>query len=322
MASDEQAIDAPAAVAKAALGLKLDRPEKLRVTRRSGAKSQTTTMSGGGISHTPIEATLGWQPTAQGLKLAWRMQIDDTSDAHLWNAAVDAKTGALLKKEDWTSHDKLDELKSQRTEQRRKLAKAFVPFESLMHTPNPVLDGSAYRVFAWPNESPNDAGRTLVSNPADSIASPFGWHDINEAVGPEYVTTQGNNVHAYMDQDANNAPDFDSSPSGGSRLRFDFPMDLTQHSQAYRDFATANLFYGNNMIHDVLLRYGFDEARGTSRPRTTAAPRVATTPCAPRPPTATAPTTPTSPPRPPTVARRGCRCTCGRATSSAPRTCS
>ena len=97
------------------------------------------------------------------------MQIDDTSDAHLWNAAVDAKTGALLKKDDWTSHDKLDELKSQRTEQRRKLAKAFQPFESLMHTPDPVLDGSAYRVFAWPNESPNDAGRTLVANPADSI---------------------------------------------------------------------------------------------------------------------------------------------------------
>ena len=219
-------------------------------------------MSGGGISHEPIKADLGWQPTAQGLRLAWRMQIDDTSDAHLWNAAVDAKTGALLKKEDWTAHDKVDELKSQRTEQRRKLAKAFVPFESLMQSPDPVLDGSAYRVFAWPNESPNDAGRTLVANPADSNASPYGWHDINEAVGPEYVTTQGNNVHAYMDQDANNAPDFGSSPSGGSKLRFDFPMDLTQHSQAYRDFATTNLFYGNNMIHDVLLRYGFDEISG------------------------------------------------------------
>ena len=125
VASDEQAIDAPSAVAKAALGLKLEQPTKLRVTRRSGTKSQSTTMSGGGISHEPIKADLGWQPTAQGLKLAWRMQIDDTSDAHLWNAAVDAKTGALLKKDDWTSHDKLDELKSQRTEQRRKLAQGL-----------------------------------------------------------------------------------------------------------------------------------------------------------------------------------------------------
>jgi hypothetical protein len=268
VASDVQTIDAPSAVNKAALGLKLEQPRKVRVTRRGGTKSQTTTMSGGGISHEPIKAELGWQPTAQGLKLAWRMQIDDTSSAHLWNAAVDARTGALLAKQDWTAHDKLSELKTKRTVQRRKLSKAFAPLESLMHTPSPVLDGSAYRVFAWPNESPNDAGRTLVSNPADSLASPYGWHDIGGSAGAEYTTTQGNNVHAYMDQDANNAPDWNSSPSGGARLRFDFPMDLTQHSQAYRDFATTNLFYGNNMIHDVLWHYGFDDPSGNFQTNT------------------------------------------------------
>ena len=125
-----------------------------------------------------------------------------------------------------------------------------------------MLDGSAYRVFAWPNESPNDAGRTLVANPADSVASPRGWHDIDNSAGADFTTTQGNNVNAYMDQDSNNAPDYRSAPSGGSSLRFDFPLDLTQHAQANRDAAVANLFYSNNMIHDVLYRYGFDEASG------------------------------------------------------------
>ena len=43
---------------------------------------------------------------------------------------------------------------------------------------------------------------------------------------------------------------------------FDFPIDLTEHAQNYRDAAVANLFYVNNMIHDVLYRYGFDEASG------------------------------------------------------------
>ena len=166
MASDEQDIDAPSAVAKAALGLKLDQPSKLRVTRRSGTKSQSTTMSGGGISHEPIKADLGWQPTAQGLKLAWRMQIDDTSDAHLWNAAVDAKTGALLKKDDWTSHDKVDELKSRRSAEAAQAGEGLPAVRVAdAARPTPVLDGSAYRVFAWPNESPNDAGRTLVVQP-------------------------------------------------------------------------------------------------------------------------------------------------------------
>ena len=65
-----------------------------------------------------------------------------------------------------------------------------------------------------------------------------------------------------MDQDSNNAPDYRSAPSGGSSLRFDFPLDLTQHAQANRDAAVANLFYSNNMIHDVLYRFGFDDASG------------------------------------------------------------
>src|SRR5688572_6173350 len=90
VASDAQNLDATAAVNKAALALKLDAPQKVRVLRRTGTKSQTTVLSGGGISRAPIEATLGWQPTAQGLRLAWRTIIDVSDDAHLWNAAVDA----------------------------------------------------------------------------------------------------------------------------------------------------------------------------------------------------------------------------------------
>jgi extracellular elastinolytic metalloproteinase len=185
VASDTQSLDASSAVAKAALGLKLERPEKLRVVRRSGTKAQTTLLSGGGISRAPIEATLGWQPTAAGLRLAWRTVIDDSEDAHLWSAAVDARTGALIAKDDWTSHDRVEDLKAhlQRTSRRRQLAPAFQPaFQSA--SPAPVLDGSSYRVFAWPNESPNDADRTLVANPADSVASPHGWHDTNTPRGP------------------------------------------------------------------------------------------------------------------------------------------
>ena len=126
VASDAQNLDATAAVNKAALGLKLQAPQKVRVLRRTGAKSQTTVLSGGGISRTPIEATLGWQPSADGLRLAWRTIIDESDDAHLWNAAVDAKTGALLKKDDWTSHDNLDELKGRlQRSKARQLAPAF-----------------------------------------------------------------------------------------------------------------------------------------------------------------------------------------------------
>ena len=105
-------------------------------------------------------------------------------------------------------------------------------------------------------------GRTLQVNPANANASPFGWHDTNGAGGAEFTTTQGNNVHAYTDVDANNTPDTGSSPSGGSALNFDFALNLTQAPSAYRPAAVTNLFYWNNIIHDVQYNYGFDEAAG------------------------------------------------------------
>ena len=257
VASDTQSLDAASAAAKAALSLRLGDPAGQGA--RAAPQRRQVVLSGGGISQEPIDATLGWQPTDDGLRLAWRTVIDDTSDAHLWNATVDAETGALLAADDWTSHDDLEELGGRL--ERSQAAPAFqAPFTAA--SPTPVLDGSVYRVFGWPNESPNDAGRTLVANPADSLASPYGWHDTNGAAGADYATTQGNNAHAYLDQDANNAPDYGSSPSGGAALRFDFPLDLTQHAQNSRAAAVANLFYSNNMIHDVLHRYGFNEAAG------------------------------------------------------------
>ena len=74
------------------------------------------------------------------------------------------------------------------------------------------------------------------------------------------MVTRGNNAHAYQDQDDDEAEDFGTSPSGGAGLDFLFTADLTEHAQAYRDAATTNLFYWNNAFHDILKRYGFNEA--------------------------------------------------------------
>ena len=102
--------------------------------------------------------------------------------------------------EDLTLHDDVDELEGSLS-RGSGISKNFAPPAFTLVTPNPVNDGSSYRVFAFPTESLNDADRTLVNNPADSNASPFGWHDTDGVAGPEFTTTQGNNVHAYMDQD-------------------------------------------------------------------------------------------------------------------------
>ncbi len=226
-------LDAVEAVEAAADELKLDAPQGLKVLESNRRASM---LSAGGISAEPIPAKLGYQPTKDGLRLAWQVTIDDVEDGHLYEATVDAATGELLEQNDWTSHEK---------------------------TPNPVNDGSSYRIFEFPKQDPNDGPRTLVTNPADAFASPFGWHDTNGAAGPEFTTTQGNNAHAYSDRDNDNNPDANSSPSGGPTLQFDFIADyFADQPQSYTDSTVTNLFYWCNMVHDLSYQYGFNEEAG------------------------------------------------------------
>jgi extracellular elastinolytic metalloproteinase len=257
-ASGEDDLDATGAVESAADGLGLDDPANLQVLEREGGAERGTVVSGGGISDTPIPARLGWQPTAGGLRLAWELVIDDASDAHLWNVRVDAETGDVLARADWTDHDEPEQLAS--TLARTNLVASAATTYPV--PPDRIFDGSTYRVFRLPDESPNDAPRQLVGDPADGLASPFGWHDTNGSAGAEFTITRGNNNHAYLDQDDDEQQDFGGSPEGGAGLDFDFPVDFSQHAQAYRDAVVTNLFYGCNIIHDVLYRYGFDEASG------------------------------------------------------------
>ena len=163
-----------------------------------------------------------------------------------------------------------------------------------------------------------------MANPADADASPFGWHDTNGAAGAEFTITHGTAAHAYLDQDANNAMDFGGSPDGGAGLDFDFAADLTQHAQSYRDAVVTNLFYGNNVFHDVMHGFGFDEPAGNFQAnnygrgglggdyvRAEAADGSGTNNA-----NFSTPVEPADVRR----ARRGCRCTSGPGTSSAPRT--
>ena len=64
------------------------------------------------------------------------------------------------------------------------------------------VDFASYNVFPIPYENPDDSAglRTVVVNPQDSTASPYGWHDTNGFPGAEYTDTRGNNVAAQVDR--------------------------------------------------------------------------------------------------------------------------
>jgi extracellular elastinolytic metalloproteinase len=124
-----------------------------------------------------------------------------------------------------------------------------------------LIGGGSYNVFALPTESPNHGNRSIVLDPADSLASPFGWHDTNGAAGPEYTITRGNNAWAFLDLTNTNASSGDE-PNGGPTLTFNDYFSLTAEPDSVKQAATTNLFYMNNMIHDITYRYGFDEPAG------------------------------------------------------------
>ncbi|HZH29439.1 MAG TPA: T9SS-dependent M36 family metallopeptidase [Pyrinomonadaceae bacterium] len=247
------------------LGLTLT--ETLDTLETKAGAERETTLSRGGVASEPIRVKLVFQPVAENeVRLAWSVELSEISGRHWWNISVDAVTGEILAGYDYIDHDNWGSNVVPDVARNRSFAAriaATAPRASLAAASTAtVTDGSSYNVYALPLESPNDGSSTLQWNPADALASPFGWHDTNGATGAEYTRTRGNNVHAYTDLDANNAVDTGSDPDGGANLQFNYQFDPTKAPELNRPPAVVNLFYWNNIVHDVFYKYGFNEAAG------------------------------------------------------------
>ncbi|MFN2332901.1 MAG: M36 family metallopeptidase [Wenzhouxiangellaceae bacterium] len=183
--------------------------------------AERMTFSGGSMADGQIPVQLAWLEYRQRLHLVWDVAVDEAGRSDWINAFIDAHSGEILKTVNWTQH-------------------------------------ADYRVFPDPLEHPGEGDDALLSDPADSSASPNGWHDDGSE---QFTDTRGNNVLAQEDSDANNTGG--RRPDGGAGLVFDFPVDLTtQQPSEYEDFAITNLFFWNNRLHDVLWHHGFDEVAG------------------------------------------------------------
>jgi extracellular elastinolytic metalloproteinase len=256
-------ITAAAAVTAAAadLGLVISQPLTV-IEGPSGADSRTV-LSDGGISARPIPLHLAYHAGETGLKLAWQLEIDTLDALHYWVAAVDAQNSQQLAKVDLVVHDHFGPAEG--------AAASHVgqPEGAAVNNSAPAQGNASapdqYEVFAMPSEYPDDGPRVVAVNPADANASPFGWHDTNGAAGAEFTLTRGNNVNAYQDQDNDGNPEPGEQPDGGATLDFTgalVPLNLANDPLTYVNAAVTNLFYWNNIIHDVFHPYGFDEPSG------------------------------------------------------------
>ena len=210
------------------------------------------------ISEVEIPIQLAYFFDGTTFRLIYETSMKVPHQDHWWNVYADAQTGEILKKFDWVVSCTFDGCSSEKHFNYNDLKQPEMGHH-LMMAPAPPPQNDTYNVLALPVESPNHGSRSLVVGPFDPTASPFGWHDNNGLAGNEFLITRGNNVYASEDANDDNIPGY--SPSGGAQLVFDFPFTGGAPS-SYLDAAITNLFYMNNMMHDVWYRYGFTEAAG------------------------------------------------------------
>lgn len=203
-------------------------PSDLLALRTEGGDDQRAVFADASLSDSEIPVRLVYQPLEDGsVRLAWQTNLDLVGSPDWWNVSVDAITGEVLWKYNWTSYDSYQ----------------AIPFP--------------------PYSDPEDSGgQAVIADPADAAASPFGWHDTNGVVGAEFTVTRGNNVSAQDDLDANNSGGL--QPSGGATLDFLYTWNPAQQPTEGTNLEAAivNLFYVNNVMHDLTYHYGFDEAAG------------------------------------------------------------
>ncbi len=212
----------------------------------------------GDIALEPIKAKLIYHVISKkNIRMAWLVSIYTKDAMHLWQTQVDAVTGEILGESDGVIHCDFGAPHTHCAGEEQ----AFAHHNTTQNNSFKIGNNpDSYNVFPLGIESPNHGNRAIMTNPADPIASPFGWHDTNGAPGAEFTYTRGNNVLAQEDTNGNDGTG--ARPDAGPSLDFDYPFDRSWEPNQYQNASITNLFYWNNITHDIWYQYGFDEASG------------------------------------------------------------
>ncbi|MEO6683699.1 MAG: M36 family metallopeptidase [Ginsengibacter sp.] len=245
---------------------------------KSSPDNQKVTFGMSPISKEEITSDLMWVPLEDGsVKLAWQVKILPLNTPDYWLVFVSTQDGSILETANLNVSCTFDDGEGHRmAENMSSINTAVNVFESSVSskiTTDQKFDDvntSNYRVIAFPAESmrhPNGIP-VLVSSPwlnagVGNAAITSGWH--NDGV-VDYSSTRGNNVWAKEDRAGNNSTMGLSanSTSPAPDLNFDFAFNsaLQPYDGSNHDFGVTNLFYWNNIMHNITYQYGFDEISG------------------------------------------------------------
>jgi uncharacterized repeat protein (TIGR01451 family) len=236
-------------------GLDFNQPQTPRLNEKINERNFIFDKGTVSRSNIPVSACFHVSKDGQTVRLAWTMTIDQINTSDIWSIRIDAQTGALLDRINQTVYCNAGHV--------HRDGEFCQDAVTSMEGALPFLNAAeSYNVFALPTESPAHGSRVVVTDPAHPVASPFGWLDVNGVAGNEYTYTRGNNVWAYNDLANDNTGSEAESFSGGSTTTFNAPFDPAAEPEANLGAATVNLFYMNNMMHDIAYVYGFNEVAG------------------------------------------------------------
>jgi hypothetical protein len=235
-------------------------------------KNSKSFMLSDGLNEDLVTAKLVYQTMPNNsLKLAWYYQFYTPDGKNLWDLRIDALNGSILEKKDLVISCAFGGNHRYHNHDTHKTEKNFSFVNKAFKASNSSLAAApagTYRAIPYNFISPNHNPFELITTEGNALASPNGWHDANTIGGTNsslrYTYSRGNNVLAQEDADGNNGTGLRAE--GGASLNFNFPfvngVGQTLQPTAYTNAALTNLFYMNNIMHDVWYQYGFTEVAG------------------------------------------------------------
>jgi len=246
--------------------------EKTLIKTAENNKQSRTILTNEQIASTDIAAELIYIQQHEELVLCWSIAYEKSDDHFWWDTKVDALTGKIIEKTAWTIECNIGNGEDSCSHNKHTHSISSQTYSNDTKETN-ILAANDYRVIPYPYESPiHGNGETSIvnapwNNILDPAANPFtgfpgqSWHHDGTTT---HFTTRGNNVWAVEDRDNDN--DQSLGPSPASQLsgvqQYNYSTDFNDIPIIYKDAAIVNLFYWNNLIHDIIYPYGFNEAAG------------------------------------------------------------
>lgn len=223
------------------------------------------------VSSVNVISKLCWLPDEDNRNavLTWQVEIQPKGSSDYWLVNVDALKGQVISKLNLTvkckwNGPKLNAVDADQLEWDNVDAAIEDEPESAE-----AISSAKYKVIPFPAESPLHPGGTpaVKSNPwslagSGNDATTLKWNDDGTT---SYDSSRGNNVLAQEDANGNNGFGIGAhSSTAVPDLTFNYTPNFSSAPSvaANQQFAITNLFYWNNIMHDISYRYGFDEVSG------------------------------------------------------------